>query len=99
MRVEFTLPAERREFLAECFGLAVAEPFGMKWRFWDAGTRKRVAVLVGSRARISGTRSTAVGSSAARNRVLLLQAPAVLSQRSPNVPQGLRRSSSTTAPR
>jgi formyltetrahydrofolate deformylase len=46
LRMEFVLSPERRAGLAERFGLAVAEPFGMTWRFWDSAERKRVAVLV-----------------------------------------------------
>ena len=37
---------ERRDGLAERFGLAVAEPFDMTWRLWDSAQPKRVAVLV-----------------------------------------------------
>jgi formyltetrahydrofolate deformylase len=46
MRVEFTLAPERRGGLAERFGLAVAEPFGMTWRLWGSNERKRVVVMV-----------------------------------------------------
>ncbi|HKS98522.1 MAG TPA: formyltetrahydrofolate deformylase [Rugosimonospora sp.] len=46
LRVEFALPPDRRDGFAERFGLAVAEPFGMVWRLWDAASPKRVAVLV-----------------------------------------------------
>jgi formyltetrahydrofolate deformylase len=46
LRMEFSLPAEGREELAERFGLAVAERFEMNWRFWDSAVPKRVAVLV-----------------------------------------------------
>src|SRR4051812_2915340 len=46
LRMEFTLATDRRDALAERFGLAVAEPFGMTWRLWDSARRKRVAVLV-----------------------------------------------------
>jgi len=46
LRIEFTLPVERRGELAERFGLSVADRFGMSWRLWDAGQRKRVAILV-----------------------------------------------------
>jgi formyltetrahydrofolate deformylase len=46
LRMEFTLAPERRAGLAERFGLAVAEPFGMTWRLWDSARRKRLAVLV-----------------------------------------------------
>jgi formyltetrahydrofolate deformylase len=46
LRSEFSIPRERREVLAEHFGLAVAERFGMTWRLWDSSQRKRLAVLV-----------------------------------------------------
>ena len=46
LRCEFALPAQRRDGLAERFGLAVAEPLRMTWRMWDAARRKRVAILV-----------------------------------------------------
>ena len=46
MRVEFAIPTPRREGLAERFGLAVAEPFGMTWRLWDAAVHKRMAIMV-----------------------------------------------------
>jgi formyltetrahydrofolate deformylase len=46
LRMEFTLAPAARAGFAERFGLAVAEPFGMSWRLWDAGVPKRVAVLV-----------------------------------------------------
>ena len=46
LRMEFTLPRERRERFAEWFGLGVADRFDMTWRLWDAGERKRIAVLV-----------------------------------------------------
>jgi formyltetrahydrofolate deformylase len=46
LRMEFTLPPERRAGLAERFGLAVADHFGMTWRLWDAAQHKRVAILV-----------------------------------------------------
>ncbi|HEY6760663.1 MAG TPA: hypothetical protein VI318_14290 [Baekduia sp.] len=45
LRMEFTLAPERREGFAERFGL-VADRFDMSWRLWDAGQRKRIAVLV-----------------------------------------------------
>src|SRR5436305_8632994 len=45
LRMEFTLPPDSREGLAERFGLAVAEPFAMTWRLWDSAQPKRVAVL------------------------------------------------------
>jgi formyltetrahydrofolate deformylase len=46
LRMEFAFAPERRQGLAERFGLAVAEPFGMTWRLWDAAEPKRVAILV-----------------------------------------------------
>ncbi|MBV9001571.1 MAG: formyltetrahydrofolate deformylase [Solirubrobacterales bacterium] len=46
LRMEFTLPSEKRDGLAERFGLKVAEPLGMTWRLWDSTRPKRVAVLV-----------------------------------------------------
>jgi formyltetrahydrofolate deformylase len=46
MRVEFAIAEERRSGLAERFGLAVAEQFGMTWRMWNAADRKRLAILV-----------------------------------------------------
>jgi formyltetrahydrofolate deformylase len=44
--MEFTLPAEAWEGLPDRFAADVGQPLGMRWRFWDAGTHKRVAVLV-----------------------------------------------------
>jgi formyltetrahydrofolate deformylase len=46
MRIEFAIPTERRNGLAERFGLAVAEPFGMTWRMWDAAEHKRMVIMV-----------------------------------------------------
>jgi formyltetrahydrofolate deformylase len=46
LRMEFTLPDAARDGFGERFGLAVAEPFGMTWRLWDALKPKRVGVLV-----------------------------------------------------
>jgi formyltetrahydrofolate deformylase len=46
LRMEFTLAPERREGLADRFGLKVAEPFGMTWRLWDAARPKRITVMV-----------------------------------------------------
>lgn len=46
LRMEFGLPPEHRDGFAERFGLAVADRFDMNWRLWDAGQRKRVAILV-----------------------------------------------------
>ncbi|HET6508995.1 MAG TPA: formyltetrahydrofolate deformylase [Baekduia sp.] len=46
LRVEFTLPQGDRASFSERFGLTVAERFGMSWRLWDAGHKKRIAVLV-----------------------------------------------------
>jgi formyltetrahydrofolate deformylase len=49
LRVELAIARERRQDLFGRFGLMVAEPFGMTWRFWDAAQPKRVAVLVSKR--------------------------------------------------
>ncbi len=46
LRQEFTLPADRRDGLAEHFGLQIAERFRMTWRLWDSAKRKRIAILV-----------------------------------------------------
>jgi formyltetrahydrofolate deformylase len=46
LRMEFTLPGEAPLEFAEQFGLAVAEPFGMAWRLWDAAKPKRVVAFV-----------------------------------------------------
>jgi formyltetrahydrofolate deformylase len=46
MRIEFVLASERRNGLAEHFGLAVAERFEMTWRIWPAAERKRLTVFV-----------------------------------------------------
>jgi formyltetrahydrofolate deformylase len=46
LRMEFTLAADKREGLAERFGLKVAEPLGMTWRLWDAARPKRISVMV-----------------------------------------------------
>jgi formyltetrahydrofolate deformylase len=46
MRIEFAIAPERRAGLAERFGPAVAEPFRMDWRIWDAAERKRLAIMV-----------------------------------------------------
>lgn len=46
LRVEFTMPGDRRVDLTERFGLGIADRFNMNWRMWDASVRKRVAVLV-----------------------------------------------------
>jgi formyltetrahydrofolate deformylase len=46
LRMEFTLPPDRREGFAEQFGLRIAERFGMTWRLWDSAKRKRIAVFV-----------------------------------------------------
>ena len=45
LRVSFTMATETKASFAERFGL-VADRFGMAWRLWDAGERKRVAILV-----------------------------------------------------
>lgn len=46
LRMEFTPTADGRDGLAQRFGRAVAEPFGMTWRLWDSAERKRVTVFV-----------------------------------------------------
>lgn len=46
LRMEFNMPAGRRDAFTERFGLAVAGRFDMSWRLWDAAHRKRIAVLV-----------------------------------------------------
>lgn len=46
LRMEFSLPPERREEFTEQFGLRVAERFGMTWRVWDSAKRKRISVFV-----------------------------------------------------
>jgi formyltetrahydrofolate deformylase len=46
LRMEFTLPEERRPGLAERFEAAVAERLGLEWRLWDTARRKRLAILV-----------------------------------------------------
>jgi formyltetrahydrofolate deformylase len=46
LRMEFTLPAEARQGLDERFAAAVGERLNMRWRFWDAAQRKRLAILV-----------------------------------------------------
>ena len=46
LRMEFTLPDERRAGFAEQIGLKVAERFGMTWRLWNSAERKKLAVLV-----------------------------------------------------
>jgi formyltetrahydrofolate deformylase len=46
LRMEFALAPDRRDGLAERFGLKVAEPLGMTWRLWDAARPKRISVLV-----------------------------------------------------
>ena len=46
LRMEFALAPEKREGLAERFGLKVAEPLGMTWRLWDAAVPKRITVMV-----------------------------------------------------
>ncbi|MFL5824274.1 MAG: formyltetrahydrofolate deformylase, partial [Solirubrobacteraceae bacterium] len=45
LRMEFTLP-EPVASLEERFAKEVGEPLGMRWRFWDARHRKRMAILV-----------------------------------------------------
>jgi formyltetrahydrofolate deformylase len=46
LRMEFTLPGRTHDRLDEQFGLAVAEPFNMTWRLWNAREPKRLAILV-----------------------------------------------------
>ena len=46
LRMEFTLPEGAGEGLESRFSEEVGARFGMTWRIWDAGIRKRVAVLV-----------------------------------------------------
>jgi len=46
LRMEFTLPVEARQGLEERFAAAVGERLNMRWRFWDAAQRKRLAILV-----------------------------------------------------
>jgi formyltetrahydrofolate deformylase len=46
LRMEYTIPTTNQTQLAERFAREVAGPLQMTWRFWDAGKRKRVAVLV-----------------------------------------------------
>jgi formyltetrahydrofolate deformylase len=46
LRMEFTIPEESQTGVAERFGSEVADEFGMTWRFSNAATRKRLAILV-----------------------------------------------------
>jgi len=46
LRMEFALAPEKRDGLAERFGLKVAEPLDMTWRLWDSARPKRISVLV-----------------------------------------------------
>lgn len=46
LRMEFTLPDGTPGSLEERFAEQVALPLEMEWRFWDAGLRKRMAILV-----------------------------------------------------
>jgi formyltetrahydrofolate deformylase len=46
LRMQFVVPATARVELAERFGSAVAERFGMTWRLGNVRERKRIAVLV-----------------------------------------------------
>src|SRR5207237_9351740 len=46
LRMEFTLPSRTHDRLDEQFGLAVAEPFQMTWRLWNAREPKRLAIMV-----------------------------------------------------
>jgi len=43
LRMEFALAPEKRDGLAERFGLKVAEPLGMTWRLWDSARPKRIS--------------------------------------------------------
>ncbi|MBW4705760.1 MULTISPECIES: formyltetrahydrofolate deformylase [unclassified Micromonospora] len=45
LRTEFTIAPERRAGLSDQFATAIAEPFGMRWRFSDARQVKRIAIL------------------------------------------------------
>jgi formyltetrahydrofolate deformylase len=46
LRMEFTLPEDRRAGLIERFQAAVGDRLEMEWRLWDTARRKRLAVLV-----------------------------------------------------
>ena len=46
LRMEFTLPGSSHGRFDEQFGLAVAEPFQMSWRLWNAREPKRIAIMV-----------------------------------------------------
>jgi formyltetrahydrofolate deformylase len=46
LRMEFTLPRERRAELTDSFQSAVAERFEMNARLWDTANPKRIAILV-----------------------------------------------------
>ena len=46
LRMEFTLPADRREGLAQRFEQQVAQGPALTWRLWDSARPKRIAVLV-----------------------------------------------------
>jgi formyltetrahydrofolate deformylase len=46
LRMVFAIAAARYDGLTERFGLAVAEPFDMRWRLWNARQPKRVAIMV-----------------------------------------------------
>ena len=46
LRMVFTIPVDRYNGLTERFGLSVAEPFGMRWRLWNASQPKRAAIMV-----------------------------------------------------
>lgn len=46
LRMEFTLPEVAQKDLDERFRAAVGERLNMRWRFWDASRRKRMAILV-----------------------------------------------------
>jgi formyltetrahydrofolate deformylase len=46
LRMQFTLGATDQDALRAAFAQDVAAPLGMEWGLWDAGRRKRVAILV-----------------------------------------------------
>jgi formyltetrahydrofolate deformylase len=46
LRMEFTLPPDASGGLEERFAEEVGAPLEMRWRFWDAGRPKRMAILV-----------------------------------------------------
>jgi formyltetrahydrofolate deformylase len=46
LRMEFAIDGVALEELDARFAATIGEPFGMDWHMWDAGRRKRMAVLV-----------------------------------------------------